>query len=120
MLILSRAIGANSVWFNIANTLLFRPDPGVSNAETLVRIGERSLDGTSDISYAGYRAYAAANSFLEMAARRAASMNVGTKGSIERVECALVTANYFAATGVVPARGHGFAPGEDSVKGSPP
>ena len=118
---LAIGIGANIAIFTVANGLLFRPPTGIAAASDLVVIGTMRGDGgLNPLSYAAY---------LEIARHTTSLSAVFAEGLFPRImglarsEAAtadpvlgqMVTLNFFTTLGVQPARGRGFAEGDESV-----
>jgi predicted permease len=119
---LAIGIGANTTIFSLANALLVRPRPGLSDPGRLVDIG-RTTDGEGfdTISYPNYRdirdrARTVAVYAYEIEPR---AMSLGGRGEAERVFGATVSGNYFAVLGTTPAAGR-LLRAEDDVGGGQP
>ncbi len=119
-LIMGLSIGANSGNFAVANVLLFGSIPGLSNTASLVRLYQTEKGNSfGDMRYADVRGYRRASTLEGVCAWRGITVNLGLRGSVERVDSALVSANYFDILGVRPVAGRTFAAGEDRTPGQP-
>jgi predicted permease len=115
---LATGIGANTAVFTVAQALLFRDPAGVATPSRLVDIGSsRSGSGFSTISYPTYLdirersqtlqavyVYPLFPQAMSLADRSAGAGSV----PVEQVFGSVVSANYFAVLGAVPAFGHLF------------
>ncbi len=112
---LTLGIGANAAIFSIVDAVLLEPLP-YPGADRLVRVGDRSPDGTSveNVGYATYEDLRDQNhTFASMAAIRTWNPTLETAGQAERLPAMRVTANFFPTMGVSPALGRTFLPEED-------
>ena len=115
---LAIGIGANTTVFTVAQALLFRDPAGVAAPERLVDIGSsRNGYGFSTISYPTFIDIRERTRMLDAVyvyplfpqAMSLAEPSAGTgTAPVERVFGSVVTANYFAALGAVPALGQLF------------
>jgi len=110
LLTLALGIGVNTAVFSLAEAFLVRP-LALPNLHRLVAVttGQKSPVAAAD--YLDGKTQG--QSFEKLAAYRAGDMNLTGSGEPERVYGAAVTADFFAALGVAPARGRGFLSGED-------
>lgn len=113
---LALGIGATTATFSSADALLWKPIP-LPNLDSLVMIGQRA-DDPDDFNSATPADIddlrRQSNTLSEMASWQEGLANiVGPGGEPERVQQAVVSANFFAVIGVQPARGRGFQAGED-------
>src|SRR5688500_7847036 len=108
---LAIGIGANTTIFTVANALLFQPPPGVVEPGRLVDIGaSRTPGGFGPVSYRNYvdiRARATSLDGVYAYSRFPHSLSLGVTGEtgVDSVFGSLVTVNYFAVLGAVPAVG---------------
>jgi putative ABC transport system permease protein len=114
---LALGIGVNTTIFSIAEAFLVHPValPALGRL-VAVTTGQKSPAAAAD--YLDWKSQA--RSFGQVAAYRAGDMNLTGVGESERVYGAAVTANFFTAIAVEPARGRAFlndedAPGYDQV-----
>lgn len=118
---LAIGIGANASVFTLANWLLFRPFPAVHEPERLVtmRFGVVStgFSGNLTISHPEMTALAAHVPALEsVAGSMEASFNLAVGAAPpERVQGAIVSANYFDVLGIRPGSGRAFSPTDPGV-----
>jgi predicted permease len=108
--------------FTMLDAVLFRPLPGVAEAERIVQIG-RALGrgGLGSISCPDYRDYRDQNStFAGIAADSAEQFHLGADKVAIRVKGALVSGNYFDVFGVRPRQGRLLQASETEVEGSDP
>jgi putative ABC transport system permease protein len=110
-------IGATTATFSVADAMLWKPVP-LPRLETLVLVAGRVPDDPKGLNALApadaddIRAQATA--FDGVACYQEGLANIaGSGGEPERVDQALVTANFFDVLAVRPARGRGFRPGED-------
>jgi predicted permease len=111
---LAIGIGANTTVFTVANALLLRPPDGVTDPDRLVDIGtSRAGGGFGPSSYAAFldvRQQATALDGVYAYSRFPQSLTLGSAGnaSAESIFGSLVTNNYFAVLGALPAAGRLF------------
>jgi len=115
--ILGLAIAANAVILTVAETVFYRPLP-VPAADRLARIARfengREAGGFSYPEYRDLRDHAPG--WESVAAHYSyAPLVVDAPGGAREVQGAVVTANYFATLGVLPAAGRFFRADEDAV-----
>ena len=119
---LALGIGANTAIFSVINGVLLRPLP-FDEPERLMRFYERSANFPKASWAAGqfFSMHADQTSFESVAAWQAANFNLSTTGlDPERIEGAVVTADFLRVLKVSPAQGrffnkNEFSPGQDSV-----
>ncbi len=115
-LALALGIGANSTIFSLANSVFLRPLP-VPEPNRLVWLFN---DRESSVSYPDYLDYNQADIFSGILAYNWVPLNLGGEGQAERVQGALVSANYFDVLSVRVERGRSFLPQEDLTSGASP
>jgi putative ABC transport system permease protein len=120
---LALGIGANTAIFSVVNAVLLKPLP-YRNAERLVWVAGNVRGGTSraSVSPPDYVDYRAQNTvFEEFAASTSVpnAVNLTGAGEPERLTGSRVTANYFRAFGVEPARGRVFGADEERAGPAP-
>lgn len=114
---LGLGVAAMIAAFTFVNALMFRPFPGVTEQDRLVRItltrscgtpGCRIYTSTID----DYRAFREGMSTVleDLAAQSSDAIAVTIGGRAHSVRAALVSENYFAVLGVRPALGRAFSP----------
>lgn len=124
---LALGIGANTTVFTVINTLLLNPLP-VRNAPELAAVVAEDARNTSrseavfPISYADLKDYRAQNQVFRSLAcyTSARGLTLQENGIAQGIFGEFVTADYFSALGLAPARGRFFSPDEDSVEGAHP
>ena len=106
---LAIGIGANTAIFSVANALLLKPLPGLSEPATLVDLGRTTNGrGFDTVGYQYYQAIRERSRTLSgvYATRLEPSpMSLGGAGEAERVYGTLVSANYFTVLGTRPVVG---------------
>jgi predicted permease len=113
ILALALGIGANSTIFSLANSVFLRQLP-VPQSNRLVWL---FTDSNNSVSFPDYLDYARQTDvFSDILAYNWIPLNLGSGGQAERVEGALVSANYFKTLGVGADLGRTFVPEE----GQPP
>jgi putative ABC transport system permease protein len=114
--VLALGIGANTSIFSVVNSVLLRPLP-FENPDQLVVIKSTNLArGATDFgtSTPDFREWRKRNTaFHEMAAFATTSYNLSGTGEPERVEGAVVSANFFSLLGLRPALGRAFTNEEE-------
>src|SRR5262252_4771436 len=116
-LTLALGIGATTAMFTLVDEILLRPLP-YPNADRIVRLiqsyPEIGLDtwGVSQENIAMYRDRA--TDFESFAGYRRTGMTLAAGGRAERIDAAIVTADFFHVLGVGPARGRAFTRAEDT------
>jgi predicted permease len=115
VLTLALATGANIAIFSIVNGILLRPLP-FPEAGRLVRLRDVPPGGGQfSIAPANFIDWRATSKTLDLAAYRAAALNLTGSGEPARVLAAKVTANTFQLLGVEPVQGRSFLPAEDEA-----
>ena len=123
---LAIGIGANTTIFTVANALLFQPPPGVVEASRLVDIGStRSGAGFGPSSYPNYldmRQRATTVAGMYAYSRFPQPMSVGDADGVaaDSIFGSVVTVNYFAVLGALPAAGRLFDTGDSDRPGVSP
>jgi putative ABC transport system permease protein len=113
---LALGIGANSAIFSVVNAVLLQPLP-YKDPEQMALIWHKyphlNLEqaSISPPSYIEYRDMTSA--FEQVAAGTSWSVNLTGTGEPERVDAALVSANFFPTLGIEPERGRNFTAEED-------
>jgi predicted permease len=107
--------------FGIVNTLLFRPQPGISDADRLVEVGmlDRSgrFDNTSSLYFRDLAESARTLDLMFAYRFGPAYVNVDDVAGAESALVMLVSGEYFSALGVQPLHGQLIAPTHDSAPG---
>jgi putative ABC transport system permease protein len=113
VLTMALAIGANAAIFSVLNSVLLKPLP-YSHPETLIKVWTRFTgiglpNDQNWVSAPEFRDFQQLNhSFSELAAMSTGSVNLGVKGSPQRVVGAAVSPNLFAMLGQQPLLGRTF------------
>jgi len=124
ILTLALGIGATTVVFSIANTVMFRPLP-IPHASRIVAVG---FQQQGDPLSLGSLSYVELRDFQSQSGEVFASLfgNIGRMSGFglqghpaEQVLSNYVTGNFFTGLGVKPALGRLFAPGEGEQIGAP-
>ena len=114
---LALGIGINTTIFSLANSVFLRPLPVVAPHQ-LVWV---FTDLENPVSYPDYVDYRnQANLFDGMLAYDWVGLNLGGNGQAERVQGAIVSANYFDVLGTKAELGRTFLPEEDNTPGGSP
>lgn len=117
VLTLALGIGANSTIFTFASAALFRPTPGIANADQLVWISAVWRDRGRDtrMSYPEYLDYrdALTSVFSDVVALRSTPVSLGSGEEPQRVRGQMVSGNFFSALGIAPAAGRLLTPDDD-------
>ena len=117
VLALALGIGANSTIFSLASSVFLRQLP-VPQANRLVWL---FTDRDNNVSYPDYVDYAQQTDiFSGVLAYDWIALNLGSSGQADRVEGALVSANYFDVLSVEAERGRTFLSEEDKIPGASP
>jgi putative ABC transport system permease protein len=122
VLTLALGIGATTLIFSVVNAVLLRPLP-LPEADRIVRLEERHRGGTagSNFSYANFLDLGRETTTVEhIAAARFGSVSLTDGVEPEQVSSLSVSADYFAALGIMPVLGRVFlaeedTPGRDNV-----
>ncbi|HWK12033.1 MAG TPA: ABC transporter permease [Vicinamibacterales bacterium] len=118
VLSLATGIGANTAIFSLANALLVRPLPGLSDAGHLVDIGRtqsgRGFDTTNYPNYLDVRARTTTLSSVYAYRIEPMPMSLGGPDGAERVYGLMVTGNYFNVLGTHAQIGRVFTDADDT------
>jgi predicted permease len=118
---LAVGIGANTAIFTVANALLFRPPAGIANPADLVVIGTaRGDNGLNPLGYATYlevarRTTSLSGVFAESLFPKIMGLASSGTETAEAILGQSVTSNFFTVLGTPPARGRGFADGDQNA-----
>jgi predicted permease len=113
LLTVALGIGTNTAIFSVVNALLLRPLDGVADPSRLVQVNRQYADRAtpSDSSYPDYRDYRDESTTMSgLAVSVPTSFNLGARGTTERVDGEMVSANYFDVLGVSAAQGRLISP----------
>jgi putative ABC transport system permease protein len=116
---LSLGIGANTVIFNLGETLLRRPLPVEQPDELQVLFTKKAgADGYGSLSYPDYVDYRKTNTvFSGLIAYSVLPLSFSASGQNERVWGEIVTGEYFNMLGVKPVVGRLLSPDDDKTPG---
>lgn len=116
------AMGFNAGVFSALNALLLRSVPGIQDPDRAVEVGRTDRgSGFDSFAYPDFLELRERVPELEeLVAWRALPVSFGAEEGGERVHAMAVSPGYFAALGVIPARGRPFGPEEDRPGVSPP
>ncbi len=122
VLSLALGIGANTAFFSLADAVLFRPFP-IKSPERLVVLytttkADSKLERTSYPDYLEYRRLTTVFAGVSAFGRYEFPVNSGRW--TERIECEIVSGNYFDVLGTNMPLGRGFLPDEDREFGGHP
>lgn len=123
VLVLALGTGAVSTIFSVANALVLRPLPGVSDATRLVEVGRTrpGEQGSHSASYPYFEHLRAGTRTLEgLAAWGMLPLTVSTGGQGISGLGNAVSGNYFSVLGVTPMLGRVFSGTDDVALGSEP
>jgi len=120
VLTLALGIGASTAIFSVVDAVLLRALP-YPNPQSIVRVWEQSPSGRRmNIADGNLVDFQVQNTtFAEFAAYGVRLSSVAGGSEPVRVNVAVVSAGFFRALGVEPARGRAFAPEELRLHGSP-
>ena len=115
---LAVGIGASTLLFSFANTLLFRPLQA-SNPEQLVEVFTSDFDGPlyGGSSYEDYQNFRTSPVFNGLLASMRAQATVSRDDQRDVIDGLLVSANYFDVLGLRPSYGRFFRPDEGETPG---
>ena len=116
-LALALGIALNTGMFGVVNGFLLRPLP-VVDIDSLVRVREvargQGAEQVFSLSPASFQAWREHNTvFSDMAAATGEAVTLSREAGAQRLQAAIVTANFFDVLGIDPRYGRRFAAGED-------
>lgn len=122
VLSLAIGIGANATVFSWIQTLVLKPLPGVHDVRRFLLIEPRGEHGSRPgVSWTEYQDFRAGlRSFDDLLASRMVALSLGAPGRTERAYGQLVSANYFSALDLTPARGRLLSPADLARPGGEP
>jgi predicted permease len=119
---LAIGIGANTTIFSVANALLLRPLPGLTNADRLVDIGRtqngRGFDTTGYPNYRDVRERTTTLSGVYAIRLEPQVMSLSAARGADRVYGTMVSGNYFAVLGTRAVHGRLFTDADDQPEGA--
>lgn len=118
-LALALGIALNTAMFSVVNGFLLRPLP-IEDMDSVVRVREvargNGAEQVFSMSPAAFAAWRESNSvFSGMAAATGQAVTLTGEGEAERLQAAVVTADFFDVLGIGSAIGRTFADGEDQA-----
>ncbi|MGE3732364.1 MAG: ABC transporter permease [Blastocatellales bacterium] len=116
ILTLALGIGANSAIFTVINAVLFKPLPYADESRLFVLHEYRTDDAESrqGLSYLNFRDWREqSKSFESMALATIGSATLQSSGEPQRVDVAIVSADFFRTIGVQPQLGRSFDAGDE-------
>jgi predicted permease len=116
VVVLALGIGTNTAIFSLVNTMLFKPPAYKQPAEIVQLFSQDKKDPKSfrAFSYPTYGDIREQNTvFSSVLAHDDIIVGLGEKGNTRRTLADLVSSNYFAVLGVLPAYGRSFLPEEE-------
>lgn len=118
---LAVGIGASTVLFSVANSLLFRPLHAV-NAEQLIQLFTSSAGGSiyGGSSYADYEAFRELPVFSDLLASTRVNATLSSDERPDVIAGLLVSGNYFEVLGLRPSLGRYFRAEESRTRGTHP
>ncbi|MCC7184686.1 MAG: ABC transporter permease [Acidobacteria bacterium] len=124
VLSLSIGLAAATVIFGLADALLFKPSPGVTDSSTLVEIGRSTNgSGSDNMSYQVFRHLREHTTTLTGMSGTTfdpSPVSLAADGSSERVFAQVVSSSYFPIMGVQPALGRFFSADDDATPDARP
>jgi predicted permease len=122
---LAIGIGANTTAFTLADALLFKPAPGLAAPDRLVDIGSSRIPGhfgpSSYLNYTDIRQRSTSLDGVYAYSRFPQRVSLGGPDTgATSAFVSLVTANYFAVLGAVPAAGRLLTAADSDVSGAAP
>jgi putative ABC transport system permease protein len=119
ILTLAIGIGATTAIFSIVNAVLLRRLP-YANAPRIIAIEEYDKEGKhSQVTPANFLDWRAQNaSFEQLAAILTRPANLNVADQAERIDIAVVSANFFSVFGTQPLHGRLFIPADVPTPGS--
>src|SRR5437660_6053009 len=121
---LALGIGANTAVFSLVDVVLFRPLP-IHDPGQVVRVLTGDTRGEARARFVSFPAYLQYRDHLSSVASLAAyvdrfpvNFSAGRQGT-ERVDCGMVTGNYFQTVGVNAALGRTVTPDDDRPVANP-
>ncbi len=120
VIVLALGIGVNSAMFSLINMLMMRPVK-IADPERIVGVYSQNTERPDSYRMFSYPTYVDIREqnqvFEELASFNITVVGVTEGGTTRRVMAGLVSANYFDAFGVPPARGRAFTLAEESPSG---
>ena len=116
VLVLGAVIGLNTTLFTVLAGIAWRPWPGVSNPNEVVRLYLRDPSGqASGFSLVDALALSRAESLASVAAMRQETVRVGAGDAVSARSALMVSGDFFSLLGVRFAHGRGFLDQENQV-----
>ncbi len=119
-LVLGAVIGLNTTLFTVLAGIAWRPWPGISNPNEVVRLYLRDPSGqAAGFSLVDALALARAESLASVAAMRNETVRVGAGDAVSARSALMVSRDFFSLLGVRFAHGRGFLDQENQVGAAP-
>jgi putative ABC transport system permease protein len=120
VLVLAAVIGLNTTLFTVLAGIAWRPWPGISNPNEVVRLYLRDPSGqAAGFSLVDALALARAQSLAAVAAMRNETVRVGAGEVVSARSALMVSGDFFSLLGVTFAHGRGFLDQESQVGATP-
>jgi putative ABC transport system permease protein len=116
-LTLALGVGANTGVFSLVSAVVFRPMPGLAAPDRLVWVTHRDHGRTTRVPYTDamdYRDRAGVFASLSVVDQR--PVHLSADGVAERLSAEIVSGDYFAVLGKVPAAGRVFSADDDRAR----
>jgi macrolide transport system ATP-binding/permease protein len=122
ILCLTLGIGANIAVFSWIEGILFRPYPAVADQERLLALSgtARGKPGSDDISWPDFVDFQRDCTRIELIEDKIMGTTLSIGDRAERATGSIVSPNYFAALGIRPILGRGFASEEGTGRNAHP
>ena len=116
VLVLGAVIGLNTTLFTVLAGIAWRPWPGISNPNEVVRLYLRDPSGqAAGFSLVDALALARAQSLASVAAMRNETVRIGAGDAVSARSALMVSRDFFSLLGVRFAHGRGFLDQENQV-----
>jgi macrolide transport system ATP-binding/permease protein len=122
ILCLTLGIGANIAVFSWIEGILFRPYPAVAHQERMLALSgtARGTPGSDDLSWPDFVDFQRECTRIELIEDKIMGTTLSIGDRAERASGSIVSPNYFAALGIRPILGRGFAPDEGTGRNAHP
>ncbi|MEO6871937.1 MAG: ABC transporter permease [Chthoniobacterales bacterium] len=114
--VLALGIGVNTAIFTLLNQMLFEP-PSYQRPNEIVQLFSQDVKNPKSFSAFSYPTYCDVRDqnsvFSGLLAHSRTVVGLGKKGNTRRADADIVSSNYFAVLGVLPARGRTFTAEEE-------
>ena len=122
ILCLTLGIGANIAVFSWIEGILFRPFPAVAHQERLLALSgtARGTPGSDDLSWPDFVDFQRNCTQIELIEDKITGTTLSIGDRAQRASGSIVSPNYFAALGIRPVLGRGFAADEGTGRNAHP